>query len=234
MGLINRITLFLKSLINDILSKAEDPEKILNQTVIHMQEQYVDAKRRVVITIAQERQLKQKYESHKELATQWEDKAKLALKRGNENLAKEALMRRNQYQQIADEYKEQWEKHKTDTESLKENFRKLEDKLEEAKRKRDLLIARNRRAEAQRKITETISDISTTGKGSSTAFSQMEDKVLQAEAYAEATEELSKGKDSDLEEQFKQLASSTLDEDLKKLKSEMGLLPEKNPTDKTN
>ena len=104
MGIFSRISQALKANINHLLSKAENPEKMLNQVMIEMQEQYAQAKKQVTVTVAQEKRLQKKYLKEKEQTDEWTKKARLALKKGNEELAKEALLRKNQHSKLASEY----------------------------------------------------------------------------------------------------------------------------------
>src|SRR5262249_6788822 len=153
-----------------------------------------------------------------EQADSWQRKAELAVTKGQDDLAREALSRRNSYQQVADGFKQQYEEQHKQVEVLKSALQKLEDKIGEAERKRDLLIARSRRAQAEERIHSTLQGIDTSGSFS--AFDRMEDKVRDQEARAKAATEL----DTDsLEDRFAALESqSSLDSDLEALKAKLG------------
>jgi phage shock protein A len=225
MGIFKRLSQVLSANINDLLSKSEDPEKMLNQIMFELQEQYTKAKSQVTMVVAEEKRLEQKCNSEKAQADEWEQKARLAIQKGNEPLAKEALTRKNQHSQMAAEYGAQWEKQKKSSEVLKQQLQTLEMKIDEARRKKDLLIARKKRADAQKKVQEIAGSISDTSAFDT--FGRMEEKVLKAEAEADAATEMAQlGTSASLDEQFKQLTSTSVDDELKKLKSDMGLLPE--------
>ena len=112
MGIFDRISSVFKANVNHLLSKAEDPEKMLDQIVLEMNEQLAKTKRQVTVAIADEKRLEKQYRSEETEAQEWERKATLALQKENETLAKEALARRNEHQNLANEYKTQWEKQK--------------------------------------------------------------------------------------------------------------------------
>ena len=142
MGMFSRIGTLLKANINDLISKAEDPEKILNQLIVDMREQLIDAKKQVAVAIADEKKLKKQYEKENKQAQEWEKKAMMAVRAGRDDLAKEALQRKKEHSELSSEYKKQWEAQKNAAEKLRSSLRQLNDKIEEAKRKKGLLIAR--------------------------------------------------------------------------------------------
>lgn len=189
MGIFSRLGTLLKANINDLISKAEDPEKILNQLIVDMREQLIDAKKQVAVAIADEKRLKKQYEKEQKQAQEWEKKAMMAVRAGRDDLGKEALQRKKEHDELAQEYKSQWEAQKNAAEKLRSSLRQLNDKIEEAKRKKSLLIARKKRAEAQKNIQDTMSGLDDTAAFD--AFDRMEDKVDQMEAEAEASAELS-------------------------------------------
>lgn len=222
MGIWQRIKTLFKSNVNDAISKREDPEKILNQLIIDMREQLVTAKKQVAIAIADEKRLKKQFEEAAEKANEWEKKAMLAVKAERDDLAVQALNRQKEAANLAKEYQKQFEGQREATEKLRASLRQLNDKIEEARRKKDLLVARQRRAEAQGKIHETLSNM---GDNSAfDTFDRMAEKVDQMEAEAEAHEELSDDMSGmDLEAQFRDLESSAgADDALAALKERMG------------
>ena len=219
MGIFSRISTIFKANINDALSQAEDPEKMLNQITIEMNEQLAKTKQQVAVAIADEKRLQKQYQAEEEQVQEWERKATLAVQKGNDELAKEALARRNEHANLAAEYKTQWEKQKQAVDTLKENLGSLERKIAEAGRKKNLLIARQKRAQAQKQIHETMSGIK---DGSAfDAFDRMSDKVDEVEARADAAAEMSDMETDKLEDQFAELESSNLDDDLAALKSKI-------------
>lgn len=222
MGIFKRLADILRANINDLLSRAEDPEKMLNQMLIEMREQLADAKRQVAVAIADERKLRRQLDLQLEEAKKWEQRAMAAIQAGNEDLAKQALNQRNIAQETAKAYQEQWEKQAEAVEALKQALKALNMKIEEAKRRKDLLIARQKRAQAQKQIQETLQGIG--DQSAFQTFERMEQRVLQAEAEAEAAVDINRELGGlDLEEQFAQLDSTSLDADLEELRHRMGM-----------
>lgn len=219
MGIFSRISTIFKANINDTLSKAEDPEKMLNQIVVEMNEQLVKTKQQVAVAIADEKRLQKQYQAEEQQTQEWERKATLAVQKENDELAKEALARRNEHANLAAEYKTQWEKQKQAVDTLKENLGALERKIAEAGRKKNLLVARQKRAQAQKQIHETMSGIRD-GSAFET-FDRMAGKVDQIEARADAAAEMADMEADKLEDQFAELESSNLDDDLAALKAKV-------------
>jgi phage shock protein A len=157
MGIFDRFSTVLRSNINDLISRAENPEKMLNQLIIDMKGQLAKAKQEVAGAIADEKKLQFDAEAMKKQADEWERRAMLAVEQGRDDMAKQALMRYNENLQGAQQLHETWVKSKSETEALKISLRQLNDKIEEAKRKKNILVARAKRAEAQQRIQETMS-----------------------------------------------------------------------------
>ncbi len=226
MGILNRIGTLIKANINDLISRSEDPEKILNQLILDMKEQLIQAKKQVAVAIADEKRLKKQYDGEAEKAKEWEKKAMMAVRAGRDDLAKEALSRKNEHDELAQEYKAQWEAQKKAANQLRSSLRALNKKIEEATRKKNLLIARKKRAEAQKTIQNTMSGMNDTSAFD--AFDRMEGKIDQIEAEAEASAELASGlAGDDLSSQFDELeADHGSDEALSALKAKMGMTEE--------
>ena len=225
MGIFSRLGTLIKSNLNDLISKAEDPQKMLNQIVVDMQNQLVEAKKQVAISIADEKRLKKQWDDQIELGKEWERKAMLAVRAGDDALAKEALSRKQEHDKMQAELAKQWQLQKDAVENLKTQLRSLNDKIEEAKRKKDLLIARQKRAEAQKAIQDTMRGLSDVGAFDS--FERMSQKVDQIEAEADASTELGGELAGDtLQQKFKALETgSGSDMALAELKAKMGLGP---------
>jgi phage shock protein A len=222
MGILNRMKTVLKSNVNSALDSVEDTEKMLNQTVMDMQEQLVKAKQQVAVSIADEKRLERQYKENQTQAESWMDKAKLAVQRGNDELAKAALAKKTEYESLASEYKTQWEAQKASVEKLKASLRELERKIDETRRQKDLLIARNKRAKAQKQIHQTMSGMSTNA-GAFDTFERMKRKVDEEEAKAAAAEEMADSTgDVSLDKQFAELEKVGVDDELAKLKAQMG------------
>jgi phage shock protein A len=229
MGIFSRLAQLIKSNLNDLISRSEDPEKMLNQLVLEMSTQLNEAKKQVAASIADEKKLAKQVEQELAKATEWEQRAMMALKNGNEELAREALARKREHDGIAVQYQEQWTKQKTAVENLKRTLRALNDKIEEAKRKKNVLIARKKRAEAQRAIQETMSGMQ--DASAFETFDKMAERIDRMEAEAEAGAELQEEYSGDvLASKFAQLEKvHGADEDLIALKRKMGLLPPEEP-----
>ncbi|MDX9721995.1 MAG: PspA/IM30 family protein [Myxococcota bacterium] len=223
MGIFSRLGTLLKANINDLISKAEDPEKILNQLILDMQEQLVEAKKQVAVAIADEKRLKKQLENELTMSREWEKKAMMAVRAGKDDLAKEALARKNEHDKLVSEYQKQWEMQKSATDKLRDALRMLNNKIEEAKRKKNLLIARKRRAEAQKTIQATLSGIN--DNSAFDAFKRMEEKIEKEEAEAEAAAELGSELSGDsLDSKFAALEEDHgADDALTALKAKMGL-----------
>ncbi len=230
MGIFNRLAQLIKSNLNDLISKSEDPEKMLNQIVLEMNNQLVEAKKQVASSIADEKRLAKQFEQETAHAAEWERRAMMALRAGNEELAKEALTRKKEHDQLAETYKDQWQKQKTAVDQLKKALRMLNDKIEEAKRKKNVLVARKKRAEAQKSIQETMHGLK--DQSAFETFDRMAGKIDQLEAEAEAASELQEEYSGDvLASKFQNLERGAgADEDLLALKRKMGMIaPEEAP-----
>jgi phage shock protein A len=229
MGIFSRLRTLIASNVNDLIGKAEKPEKMLNQLIIEMNEQLIESKKAVAMAIADEKKLEREKDNQFAQAKDWERKAMLAVTGGKDDLAKEALLRKQEYDNASAEYQKQWEAQKISVDQLKESLKELQNKIEEAQRKKNLLIARAKRAEAQQKIQNTISSVSG-NRSAFDAFDRMSAKVDQMEAMADASKELEElSKNTSLERQFKELEKSDTSADmmLLELKEKMKALPEK-------
>jgi phage shock protein A len=227
MGIFTKLSTLIKSNINDLISRAENPEKMLNQIILDMRDQLAKAKREVAAAIADERKLKSQLETEVKQARDWQHRAMLAVKEGRDDLAKQALIRQKEHTERAQVFQNTWESQAAETEKLKGSLRQLNDKIEEAKRKRNLLIAKQKRAQAQRRIHETMSGLSDTSAFE--AFNRMADKIEEEErrtlAEAEVTEAIA---GDTVESEFLRLeagkGSADVEDQLLALKAEMGLI----------
>ena len=224
MSIFERFSTMLRSNINDLISRAENPEKMLNQLILDMKSQLAKAKQEAAAAIADEKKLQADVEGLKKQAEDWERRAMLAVQEGRDDLATQALMRYNEALQGAQQLHETWLKHKADTESLKGQLRQLNDKIEEAKRKKNILVARAKRAQAQQRIQETMSGMN--DKSAFESFERMAEKIEAIERKALAAAEIQQEFQSDdLMDQFKKLEyKGTADQQLMDLKAKMGML----------
>lgn len=228
MGIFQKLSTLIKSNINDLIAKAENPEKMLNQIILDMRDQLAKAKRDVAGAIADERKLGAQLDAEVKQAQAWQKRAELAVREGRDDLAMQALGRQQEHTQRAGALEQTWRAQKEETEKLKASLRTLNDKIEEAKRKRNLLIAKQKRAQAQKRIHATMSGLS--DQSAFDAFNRMaakiEDEERRSLAQAEVTEALT---GDSLEDEFLRLESGSegagLDDRLLTLKAQMGLLP---------
>ncbi|HLO50863.1 MAG TPA: PspA/IM30 family protein [Kamptonema sp.] len=217
MGLFDRIWRVIRANINSLIGAAEDPEKILEQSVIDMQEDLVQLRQAVAQAIATQKRSERQCAQAESAAVEWYQRAQLALQKGDENLAREALTRRKSYQETAAAIKAQLEQQSSIVTKIKENMRGLEAKISEARAKKDMYIARARSAQASEKLNEMMGNLNT---GSAlSAFDRMEEKVMQLEARSEAIAELGT---SDLEKKFLSLeGANDVDAELAAMKAEI-------------
>jgi phage shock protein A len=215
MGLFDRISRVVRANVNDMVSKAEDPEKVLEQAVMDMQEDLVQMRQAVASAIASQKRTEQQYNQASTESNNWQQRAQLALQKGDEGLAREALVRKKTHSDTATSLKTQLDQQVQMVDTLKNNLIALEGKISEAKTKKDMLRARASAAKANEQLQQVVGNMST-GSAMS-AFERMEDKVLQMEARSQASAELA---GADLESQFALLESgNNVDDELAALKA---------------
>ena len=216
MGVFERISRIVRSNISDLLDRAEDPEKILQQIMVDMQQDLREAKLHVAAAIRDQKKLENQYQENLDIADRCEKKAISAVEAGNDALAKEALKRKRTYEQLAKGYKEQLDEQSESVQSLKTSLATLQAKIEEARRRKDLLIARQKRVQAQKTISKTMGGMS---KSSAlAALEKMEGKVRAAEVQAEAIAEIEA---DDLEARFAELENEDVNDELARLKAQV-------------
>ncbi|MEE3718102.1 PspA/IM30 family protein [Tumidithrix elongata RA019] len=217
MGLLDRIGMVVKSNVNAMVTSAEDPEKILEQTIIDMQEDLVQLRQAVAQSMAALKRQEQQYNQANTQAQEWERRAMLALQKGDENLAREALSRKKTHADTVAALKGSLDQQTGQVDTLKRNLVALEGKISEAKTKKEMLKARLQSAKAQENLNNMLGKVNT--NSAAATFERMEERVLMAEAKAGASAEL--GMDN-LESQFAQLESgSGVDDELAALKAKM-------------
>ncbi len=218
MGLFDRVAMLLRANVNDMVSKAEDPEKILEQAVMDMQEELVKLRQAVATAIASQKRSEQQYNKAMADANSWQSKAQLALQKGDEDLAREALVRKKSYSETAGSLKAQLDGQAGMVDTMKKSLLQLESKISEAKTKKDMLKARSQAAKAQEQLQSAVGSIG--NNSAMAAFERMEEKVLIAEAKSQAASELT---GIDLESKFAALQSgSDVDDELAQMKAMMG------------
>jgi phage shock protein A len=227
MNIFSKLSTLLRSNINDMIARAENPEKMLNQIIMDMREQLTKAKQEVAIAIAEERKLKAQAEEEARQAQDWERRAMLAVQQDRDDLARTALVRQEEYAERAHSLYETWQRHAEETERLKDSLRQLSLKIEEARRKKNLLIAKQKRAQAQKRIHETMAGLS--DRSAFEAFDRMAQRIEDNERRALAAAEVSEDLSGDpLEREFAKLEAgggASAEQRLLDLKRKMGVLP---------
>jgi phage shock protein A len=233
MGIFDRFSTMFRSNINDLIARAENPEKMLNQVIEDMRGQLAKARQEVAVAIADAAKLKKQAEDEQKQAQDWEQRAMLAVRQERDDLARQALVRHQEHAVRAQELFPTWQRHQEDTEKLRDALRQLNEKIQEAQRKKNLLIAKQRRAQAQRRIHETMSGLS--DSSAFEAFDRMADRIEQNERMALAAASVSEELTGDnLEREFKQLESggdSEIDYKLLSMKQQLGILPPPAPAE---
>jgi phage shock protein A len=188
MGLLERVSTLIRANINDVIDRAEDPEKMIKQVILDMENQYMQVKTQVAVSIADQHMLEKKQKENEDVGADWMRKAERAVDKQQDDLARAALDRYQTSQRLALSYREQVDDQKVQVEALKGALMKLEQKLDEAKSKRDMLIARHRRSVALNKAAQAHNAAGDGAK--SAAFDRLKDRVNQSESVASAELEL--------------------------------------------
>ena len=188
MALLESVANLIRANLNDLVDRAEDPEKMIKQVILDMQNQLLQVKTQVAISIADQHVLEKKQAENEESERQWMKRAEMALDKHDDPLARAALERSMSYKGMAGNFHQQVEDQKAQVENLKSALLKLQQKLSEAQTKADMLIARQRRSRALGKATEAKNSM--TDGGNAAAFDRMKGKVQRTEAVAQATAEI--------------------------------------------
>ncbi|MDF2936960.1 MAG: PspA/IM30 family protein [Paenibacillaceae bacterium] len=219
MGVFKRLRDLTMASINDLLDKAEDPVKMLNQFLRDMEEDIQEAESGVAKQIAIEMKFKQQVDEAEDMVQKRTEQAMKALEQGNEDLARRALEDKKEHQNRFDELKIQYTTAKTNADQLRSQLAEMKDEYNKLKNKKDLLIARAEAAKAQKQINQAMS-----GFGSDNAakgFDRMSEKVLQMEAEAKASSEL-RGSNKSLDDELDSLgAGSGVDDELAVMKAQL-------------
>jgi len=188
MALLERVSTLVKANLNDLIDKAEDPEKMIKQVILDMQNQLLQVKTQVAIAIADQHLLEKKKNEHNDKTAEWMRKAELAVDKKQDDLARAALQRVESYRELSASFEQQLADQTVQVENLKSALRKLEQKLAEAQGKADLLVAQQRRARAVSKASDAHIAM---GDGSKAAtFDRMKRKVAHTEAVGQAKAEI--------------------------------------------
>ena len=217
MGILTRIFNLFRATTSDLLDKAEDPEKMIKQMISDLEAQKKKAKEQMTEALALQKRLERDTEKEHQEAEKWEQKAILAVQNEKDDLAKEALTRKNEHLRRAMDFEKQLEMHQNNADSLKESYQRMEDKIDEIKRKQGLLSVKQKQAEAQEKIYKTIEGLGDTS-GIMDTIERAEEKVENLQARAEAYQEISMESDQEsLEKKFKELELESPDMEMELL-----------------
>ena len=188
MGLLERVSTLIRANLNDMIDRAEDPEKMIKQVILDMENQYLQVKTQVAVSIADQHILEKKQREQEDTGKDWMRKAELAVDKTQDDLARAALDRYQTSSRLAQSFQEQVSDQKAQVETLKNALVKLEAKLDEAKSKREMLIARHRRSVALDKAAKAQVALGEDSKNA--AFDRLKDRVNHTEATASAEVEL--------------------------------------------
>lgn len=203
MGIYDRMSTLIRANLNDMLDKAEDPEKMINQIIRDMETSIQSAREQVAAMIVQEKELEADVRQTQTLASEWGSKASRAVTAGKDDLAREALRRKRDNEQNATIYGEQLKAQKDAVVMLKEQLRQLEAKYQSTLSQRDSYIARQRRAQAQKQVATAASASVLSPLDPTADLERMERKIRLTEAEAAAALEM--GQESTLDAQFREL-----------------------------
>ena len=217
MGILTRIFNLFRATTSDLLDKAEDPGKMIKQMISDLEAQKKKAKEQMTEALALQKRLERDTEKEHQEAKKWEQKAILAVQNEKDDLAKEALTRKNEHLRRALDFEKQLEMHQNNADSLKESYQTMEDKIDEIKRKQGLLSVKQKQAEAQENIYKTIEGLGDTS-GIMDTIERAEEKVENLQARAEAYQEISMESDQEsLEKKFKELEHESPDMEMELL-----------------
>ena len=217
MGILTRIFNLFRATTSDLLDKAEDPEKMIKQMISDLEAQKKKAKEQMTEALALQKRLERDTEKEHQEAEKWDQKAILAVQNEKDDLAKEALTRKNEHLRRALDFEKQLEMHRNNADSLKESYQTMEDKIDEIKRKQGLLSVKQKQAEAQENIYKTIEGLGDTS-GIMDTIERAEENVENLQARAEAYQEISMESDQEsLEKKFKELEHESPDMEMELL-----------------
>jgi phage shock protein A len=188
MGLLDRVSTLIRANLNDLIDRAENPEKLIKQVLLDMENQLLQLKTQVAVSIADQHMLEKKQKENAEVAADWLRKAERAVDKQHDDLARAALERHRSAQLLAQSYQEQVTDQIAQVEALKTALRKLEQKLGEAKSKKDMLIARHRRSLVTSRANRAQQSIGDRSKAAT--FERLKERVMLSEAASQAETEL--------------------------------------------
>ncbi len=220
MGIFQRLSDLLKSNINDLIDKAEDPEKMVKQIILDMQKELNKSTQALGKAVASERMAEKQYQNSQQISADWESKAKVALAAGNTELAKKALAKKVKADEDTASYKEMYETISKQTADIKEQVETLKSKLDEAKSRQAMLIARSQMADTQKNLAKSVGGFD--ASSSTEKFNRMEEKIIRKEAEADAFADISDSLNGVDKDNFDELQTNAkVDDELRRLMAEM-------------
>lgn len=209
MTLLDRVSTILRANLNDLVEKAEDPERMLKQVVLDMENQLLQVKTQVAIAIADQHVLEKKQAEHAAQAGDWRRKAELAVKKGNDELARAALERSLSQEQLAAGFATQAEDQKIEADNLRDALRKLDQKLNETRAQCEMLVAEHRRAKVVGRAAKVRH---VAGSEQESTLNRMKSKVRVSSAQTAADNEVLTPES--LEDKFRALENTDRVEEL--------------------
>lgn len=220
MGIFQRLSDLLKSNINDLIDKAEDPEKMVKQIILDMQKELNKSTQALGKAVASERMAEKQYQNSQQISADWESKAKAALAAGNTELAKKALAKKVKADEDTASYNEMYETISKQTADIKEQVETLKSKLDEAKSRQAMLIARSQMADTQKNLAKSVGGFD--ASSSTEKFNRMEEKIIRKEAEADAFADISDSLNGVDKDNFDELQTNAkVDDELRRLMTEM-------------
>ncbi|ACK70054.1 phage shock protein A, PspA [Gloeothece citriformis PCC 7424] len=216
MGWLEHLGRAVRANINSLIQEAEDPEKILEEMILNLEQELIRMRQGLAEAIATLKRTERESQKHYSLAQTWHDRAQLALTQNNETLARQALFKWQNYQHQAETVQNQLEPHRQIINKLKKELLELEKKYTEAKAKKSLYLARLRAAMASKKMNEILGNFN--NGSASTVFERIETKILELESHSELM-----STDDPLERQFSALeGDKKIEAELIKMKAQQG------------
>lgn len=219
MTIFERIGDLVRANINDLIDKAENPEKMVKQIIIDMEEQLRKATQGLGTAMGSLNQVKKQLATAQEQSNVWQSKAKTCLEQGNESLAKQALENKIKQDKMVTQYQEMASSMETQVNEIKSQIDVLKAKLEEARSKQAMLVARSQMADAKAQMAKTLGNMDS--KSAFAKMDKMEQKIEQKEAQADAFSDIS-GIQENESDPFAQMdKENSINEELEKLKNEI-------------
>jgi len=187
MALLERVSTLLRANLNDLIEKAENPERLLKQLILDMENQLMQVKTQVAIAIADQHLLERKRLEHEQDAAEWKRKAELAVAKGHDDLARGALERVLSVERLTKGFAQQAEDQKLEADSLRQTLRKLDQKLSETRAQCEILMAEHRRAKVVGRATQARQVV---GVSQDAALGRMKSRVRQHTAENAAAGEI--------------------------------------------